>query len=106
MKKEYVAIIKKAIKELGDKEWKVDNDGKIWWKYVSETKPAFEMFVGKEHDDGDGTYTRVFATDLTMNEVFKYTYAGTDKWLCTSKTVEEAIYAVAQSVVKTAKSLY
>lgn len=109
MKKEHVTIIKKAIREMtemNNKEWKVDKDGKIYWDYISKDKPAFEIFVGHEHKDEDGTSTRVFAFDLTMDETFKYTYAGTDRLLCDYKTIEEAIYAVAQSVVRKARNTY
>ena len=106
MTKENALLIKKTVKELGDKEWRADEDGRIYWDYVSKDKPAFEIFVGKEHVDEDGTSTRVFATDLTMNEVFKYTYAGTDHLLCDYSTIEEAICAVVKSVIRKAKYLY
>ena len=106
MTKENALLIKKVVRELGDKEWWADKDGRIYWDYVSNDKLAFEIFVGKEHKDEDGTSTRVFAIDLTMDEVFKYTYAGTDRLLCDYSTIEEAICAVVKSVIRKAKYLY
>ena len=106
MKKEHALIIKKAVRENANDDWFADKDGNIYWDYISIDKPAFEVFIGSEHKDEDGTSTRVFVTDLTLNETCGFVYAGTDRLLCDCYTIEEAIYIAVRKAIRKAMNTY